>query len=237
MQNDVCIITVVYCKNEAHKNLAEYSYESFPGLYRIAVTNNNDGGLDVDKYNDEVIVNDKNNLSKAWNKGIKRAIELHYKYVLLSNLDVILHHGCVKSLYSKIAKSHGLISATYTTSFNATMATVDDELPHLVPVKHGDGSFSCYLLDVEAYKKVGEFDENFNPAYFEDNDYLERIWIAGYKPERLQTATYYHFVQGTVKNNEEDAKAYPVYMQNNLEYFKEKWGKVPDHLPQDIRFI
>lgn len=41
--------------------------------------------------------------------------------------------------------------------------------------------FSAYLLDEEVWRLVGEFDEVFYPAYWEDTDYRRRLQLAGEK--------------------------------------------------------
>jgi GT2 family glycosyltransferase len=39
-------------------------------------------------------------------------------------------------------------------------------------------AFGCFFIDDEIWKKVGEFDEEFYPAYFEDTDYRRRMKLA-----------------------------------------------------------
>lgn len=39
--------------------------------------------------------------------------------------------------------------------------------------------FSCFRLDPAIYRRIGRFDEEFYPAYFEDTDYRRRCALAG----------------------------------------------------------
>lgn len=39
--------------------------------------------------------------------------------------------------------------------------------------------FSAYRLDEPVWRRIGEFDEEYYPAYWEDTDYRRRLWLAG----------------------------------------------------------
>lgn len=224
------ILTVAYLKTLAHKNLAIKTYESMPMLYRLCVVNANDVGLDLANYNNEIIENDQNCFARALNIGLEYYFDQEkYDYVVISNLDLQMNSSIINRLLEVHQENEnaGLISAN---------CLKQDHVSTIKPMEHGDGSFSCFMISRQAYDEIGYFDENFKPAYFEDNDYLERAWAKGFTPLRCLDAVFYHFFQGTVKNDEELATQYPAFMQKNLEYFKKKHGKVPEHLPEDIRF-
>lgn len=230
------IVCVIFVKNEIHKNIAQTSLDSFPNHYKkIAVINNNEGGLDVSQF-DYVIQNDINCLSRAWNKGIQKAIELNYHYFILPNLDLVVDDLALTKIKEGLERypKAGIVSAQYITDYNYFL--VRDESESYVDISHGDGSFSLFVLSKKAFEQIGAFDENFAPAYFEDCDYLERAWKSGFVPKKRFDAQFFHLIQSSVKNDKESMDKYPVFMQNNLEYFKKKWGKVPNHLPKDIRF-
>ncbi len=42
--------------------------------------------------------------------------------------------------------------------------------------------FGCFLIDEEIRQRVGTFDEDFYPVYFEDTDYRRRMKLAGIEP-------------------------------------------------------
>lgn len=229
MKTKLQVLTVIYHETEDHYRMAINAWKAFPIQCEItAVINKKFEGVE---YPDNIhyIENDENCLSKAWNIGLKHIFQKH-DIAFVSGLDsqsptYLELMQMVESLEGK--PKPGLVSAT---------ADGVKEYPVGVPVQHGDGSFSFFAIAKEAFEKVGNFDENFKPAYFEDNDYLERLWQSEYLPLRLPIR-YFHVFQGTMKFGKESRTNYPVYMQKNLDYFKSKWHKVPNHLPDDIKFI
>jgi GT2 family glycosyltransferase len=171
--------------------------------------------------------NSENCLASAWNKGLKQLFKKYNKVLVIGTDQEVLKEDIENLLeYSNKYPDAGLWSAK----------PIETRPKTHNKVEHGDGSFSYFIISKEAYEDTGEFDENFKPAYFEDNDYLERLWLRGYIPVQTQHIKFLHLTQGSVKYSQEDAKAYPKYMQDNLNYFKAKWNKVPDHLPEDIKF-
>lgn len=239
---DYAILTVAYLKTKQHKNMAIKAFESMPkDVYKLCMVNANDINLDLHKYVDEVLENDENCLAKAWNDGLETLFS-QYNYVLIPNLDVVFSEGLGDSLLSGLrgfdtlgGNRVGIVSATYSPSIGRIHEPVISR--SFTSIQHGDGSFSCYMMSRDMFQEVGFFDENFKPAYFEDNDYLERAWAKNYKPMRSEGTGYWHYGQGTVKHDTELGSQYGAFMQRNLEYFKKKHNKVPDHLPSDIKFI
>jgi len=237
----IAILSVVYAQTEEHKNIITRSFESIPeSFYKATVVNDNTAGVDIKKYNDKVIKNPVNCLAKAWNMGLEFLFEeKDYQHVLVTNLDVSMPSNLAYTLYRASLKNTkaGMWAANPSDLFSHLEYSTEYEVTETTPMKHGDGSFSCFLLSREAYEIVGKFDENYTPAYFEDCDYLERLWAAGYEPVKVLNARYFHFVQGTIKLGTEEKKTeYSEFMQKNLEYFQKTYGKTPEHLPQDIKF-
>jgi GT2 family glycosyltransferase len=242
MSKDYAILTVAYLTSKEHKNMAIKSYETMPDdIQRLAIVNNNDAKLALMDYNDGYIENDENCLAKAWNTGLELLFKT-YDYVLVSNLDVMFTGNLDVKLregFDQMARHEGedvtgIIAATYTKDVMSMHTPLIST--SYIPVKHGDGSFSCYMISKKMFEDVGYFDENFKPAYFEDDDYLERAKAQGYMPMRREDASFWHYGQGTVQNDKELSKEYATFMQKNLEYYKKKHKGVPDHLPTDIRF-
>ncbi len=58
--------------------------------------------------------------------------------------------------------------------------------------------FACFWLSAAAYADVGPFDEQFSPAYFEDNDYHHRLTIKGWGSP-IAPSDLKHEVSGTMK--------------------------------------
>jgi hypothetical protein len=94
--------------------------------------------------------------------------------------------------------------------------------------------FSFFYLTKKTWGKIGQFDENFFPAYFEDNDYHARIVLAGSTAIRCTSAPYYHY--GSVTQNkplQESEEKTGVVTGDEFDrcrdYFIEKWGCPPSN--------
>lgn len=90
-------------------------------------------------------------------------------------------------------------------------------------------NFSAFMLSKECWIDVGEFDEEFAPAYFEDNDYHYRIGLAGMEAITYPPALFYHFASKT--NLEASETGLPMIsngmFENNRAAYARKWGGLP----------
>lgn len=88
------------------------------------------------------------------------------------------------------------------------------------------GGFTAFGVSRSAIAKAGWFDENFIPAYFEDNDFDRRCRLTGVSMEALP-AGMRHRVSSTLKDDKGaqvgNTKTFPM----NRAYFKQKWGGMP----------
>lgn len=81
-----------------------------------------------------------------------------------------------------------------------------------------------FILPKTVFEKIGPFDENFFPAYYEDKDYERRIRLAGggiIRSPLLQPKIY--------RDNSTAEKDSTVHLHahKNKEYFLKKWGGPP----------
>ena len=226
---DYAILTVLYQETDEHVKMNNMAFGSFPKNIEKYIVINKEIQLPYGKC--ILLKNDVNCLARAWNIGLKE-IFTDYDYAVVSGLDSISPKQSEIDLMVNYLKNNpncGLVSAN---NMYADLTHKDTK-----PIEHGDGSFSFYVISKTCFEAVGDFDENYTPAYFEDNDYIERLYRANYMPKQMLNVYYTHVFQGTVKFGNSIKKNYPVFMQKNLNYFKGKWGKVPNHLPDDITFI
>jgi GT2 family glycosyltransferase len=82
----------------------------------------------------------------------------------------------------------------------------------------------AFILPKKTYEKVGDFDENFYPAYYEDNDYYYRMQLKGctyYKIPFLNPFLYK--ASQTIEKN----PSLRDKILDNKEYFIKKWGGEP----------
>lgn len=84
-------------------------------------------------------------------------------------------------------------------------------------------------------REVGWFDENFVPAYYEDNDFLWRCKLANVEVVTLP-ADYRHDGSMTIKSNPlfttRNMKSFP----SNGEYYRAKWGGYPGNEQYETPF-
>lgn len=124
----------------------------------------------------------------------------------------------------------------------------DDAMPHRDTIKRmlesvdehpddiffcGDGSagnaFSFFLIKRAPFiEKIGWFDENFFPAYFEDDDMSRRITLAGFAHVFVNGATYDHVGSSTLHTyNRYEQQLHHEQFRANERYFIAKWGGKP----------
>lgn len=99
-------------------------------------------------------------------------------------------------------------------------------------VKADPGAFSflatpsAFGLTPQVMGKVGWFDENFVPGYFEDNDYVRRCLLADVRCVALP-ASYRHDTSATIASDQkvmsENGRTFPL----NQSYYLSKWGGPP----------
>ena len=165
----------------------------------------------------------ENNVSKAWNKGIKLGLEWGARYVIVANSDIIMHESLIDNLV-QFAERHPefiLWTASEHTDLrtikNAELDDNYDEHPH----------FSCFMVNQRLLDTVGYFDENFVPAYFEDSDFHYRILLSGNKAAKTGSAKFYHYGSRTIKLDHELERHNVITYEKNRAYLKEKWGFDP----------
>lgn len=111
-------------------------------------------------------------------------------------------------------------------------ADPDDFLRQLVgdPVRHAGPDFSCFVISRECHRWF-QFDERFEPAYHEDNDYHRRLELAGLGAQIFGVGfPYLHLGSGTVNAMTPEARAkFHDKFVVCRDYYVEKWGGLPHH--------
>lgn len=82
-----------------------------------------------------------------------------------------------------------------------------------------------FILPKKTYELVGRFDEQFYPAYCEDNDYVYRLKLLGYKA--WKTPLLIPGVHRASMTLEKDYTLQNAFHENKIKYI-EKWGGEPD---------
>lgn len=80
-----------------------------------------------------------------------------------------------------------------------------------------------FVISRAAWETIGEFDENFFPAYFEDCDYKYRAKLAGIAIHKILRGPARFVSSGTMQKN----KSLLDNTEKNRAYYISKWGGEP----------
>ena len=197
---DICIlIPTINRKDLLDEALEEYA-KCYPKVDKFIVDNGKQGIKCLD--DNTWIFEQETNLGVAgsWNYLIKKAIEKGYEYFLILNDDVILKKD--KEWLDKIINMGN---------------------PHDFVLCRPFYNLSSFILNKTIYDKVGEFDDGFVGSYFEDNDYMYRMRLAGC------TIRYNDDLNPDIYRNSMTIQKDPLLGNyiNNREHFIKKWGGLP----------
>ena len=82
----------------------------------------------------------------------------------------------------------------------------------------------AFILPKKTFEKVGKFDEDFYPAYYEDNDYFYRMRLLNLSIYKIPFLN--PFLYQSSQTVEKDPSIRPM-IQKNKELFIKKWGGEP----------
>lgn len=189
-----------------NKNLKRYQ-QDFPNT-KIFIIDNGFQDIeiqDLDPSQFHITANDKNaGVSGSWNMLLENiyngvpGFSEPCSYALILNDDIYL--GSQQSAVNKFIVENLITLATTT------------------------GTWCAFILSKFIYRKVGAFDENFYPAYFEDNDYAWRLKLCGYphtSHEFLDPQDYIN--SGSIAKD----PSLNLNFENNRLHFIRKWGGEP----------
>jgi len=167
-------------------------------------------------------------VSKSWNIGAEKAIENGCSHIAILNDDIILGPYALDAMYWFLLSrpEPSLVSGCRVGSFDETNSGYVGEGGENFEATESGPQFSCFMITPELYRTVGSFDENFVPAYFEDNDYHYRtklldvnVYHLGDAPYITEESVTHKMTHGTL--------ATPNKFNGNRAYYVKKWGGVP----------
>lgn len=161
-------------------------------------------------------------LARAWNNGLYQARRDNCDVIIISNDDVIFAHRTIDELANLTHAMGDNYAVAYPVD---VLDALDDPQDILFGEGWGtdtknkeDQEFSCFAVKNSFVDKCGTFDENFDPAWWEDTDMKYRIHLLGYKT--LQTdVPYVHLRHKTTENMNA-----PLNSGKSGEYYYKKWG-------------
>lgn len=94
---------------------------------------------------------------------------------------------------------------------------------------NGSNAFSLFCLRKSTWETVGPFDEQFWPAYYEDNDYMRRMKISGIPLTFFVGHWYHHVGSATIASYTSAEKSeHQRQFAANGQRYKDKWGGPPN---------
>lgn len=197
----IAIVAVPFILSDRHMRLADEMVRSITSRHEIttiAVVNHvrSDAELSIVKNWFSVVeLNDQNILSRAWNKGIRIALQSGARYIIVANLDLIFHPLCIDNLVVCAEKNPDAFvwsPSRWTDSASFERAKIS---PREVP----GADWSCFMIDRRLPDVVGEFDEGYIPAYLEDEDMTYRLRLVGIRTVTSRAALILHQEAGTIR--------------------------------------
>lgn len=173
----------------------------------------------------EIVVDRERTVAGAWNEGARRAIAGGASRIILMANDARPLPGCFKALLAYDVPDVALWSACQEPLASQPGAATDG------------ADFSLFMVRPETFARHGWFDENYRPAYFEDNDMYARVILGGEHCRVIHDAKFTHVSGGsqTIRLDAEMAHHVQHWFQSNADYFRRKWGRMPANTEEEIR--
>ena len=218
------VITLTLNKLEYTKNFIE-SLKKYTKDFELIIVDNGstDGTVEYIKSMPDIklIQNAENNgFSKGNNQGIEIA---QGEYIGFLNNDILLYpnwfEACKRVFENEKAGfvSPRHINPHYDNTNPKKYIKYFQGFHYDKPYEKSfdECVFSCVITKREVLDKIGVFDENFSPAFFEDNDLKYRAIEAGYGIYVTNEAGFFHF--GSVTSVKHSAN-----MEKNRAYYYSK---------------
>jgi len=151
-------------------------------------------------------------VSRSWNDGILTAYAEGADVVVVANDDVLPAVGDLDRVADKAVRC----SDRYIVSCAGPHGRLGRSLP-----SHG---YSFFAVNAIAIETIGCFDENFFPAYCEDQDYARRAALAGLSEENCAETMVLHGGSSAILASQELAFQNRITQSHNISYYLRKWG-------------
>jgi hypothetical protein len=175
-------------------------------------------------------------IAATWNRALDFVWEAGGEHALVVNNDVRLH----RETHSMLLWAQAKTDALFITGVGVQEEEFDPgadyrALPMGPPpddslaweFSKGGPDFSCFLISHACHERY-RFDENFVPAYHEDNDYHRRMILGG-DGDRIFSVNvpFLHFGSVTINRDEKTKAAWGEKFARCKAYYVKKWGGLP----------
>lgn len=173
---------------------------------------------------------------KSVNRGANYGFEHEANAAFVLNNDILMHPEAIWRLADRLSKGDvGMVTCMDVSHEMKEKGMPAQDIANLNP-KDKEATedaphpcFSAFMISRECWDAIGEFDEGFAPAYFEDNDYHYRMKLAGIEAIVHPPAMFYHYASRT--NLEANESGTPMISNSMFEhsrtYYVAKWGGMP----------
>jgi len=151
-------------------------------------------------------------VSRSWNDGILAAYDDGADVVLVANDDVRPAEGDVDRVVDKAVGCRD--------RYMVSCAGPNQRFGRVLP-SHG---YSFFAINPVALETIGCFDENFFPAYCEDQDHARRATLAGLSEENCPDTAVLHGHSSAIFASPELARQNLITQRRNIDYYVRKWG-------------
>lgn len=165
-------------------------------------------------------------LARSWNDGVIASFNDENEVTIVLNDDLFFYEGGFDEFVDFILSEarrvpdYGLVMlyGMEPRELNYSGAGDAKDLRRILTLG------ACFALGRGAVDKVGYFDENFWPAYYEDFDYHYRLGLAKVPILYDQRALLEHQRSATRRHDRLVSLLHPERMQRCKEYYIRKWG-------------
>jgi hypothetical protein len=150
-------------------------------------------------------------VAKAWNIGFREGCDT----TIVTGDDVLFGEHTLRDLEQASMSSPSLF---------------------LYPLVNASQMFCVFTAKADLFERIGWFDEQFFPAYYEDNDFFRRMKLAGIEAEAVARCdAYLHDVSSTLKSfNPPEMEEHHAQFRENQRRYMNKWGGLPGSEIYDV---
>ena len=157
------------------------------------------------------------------------------------------YDGRIIKFYGNLGVAHGWNTVMKATPwaqwwgfFNSDLEFVENDIVRLITAMSDHdlvmmGGYHAFGLHRRCIKRAGWFDENYHPAYCEDNDFTYRVIRAGLKHTQIPTVKH-HVGSATLMLDPELRERNNLTYPMNVQYHLAKWGGSMGHETYETPF-
>jgi RimJ/RimL family protein N-acetyltransferase len=152
------------------------------------------------------------------NRGVARSVNEAIVYAEEHGGDVFL------SINDDVIAAPGDVQALAQTVHDHPECAYVEAIGHVERINRSAPlGFSFATLSMHAFRRIGYFDENFYPFWFEDTDWKRRAMLSGLPSLAVQTGAV-HGGSKTLTHVEGEWDTFHFKFEPNREYYVRKWG-------------